>query len=322
MNTAMPLGYRIVGPCSRERKVVQYDRAFAAYAACDDLAQIDSEGFLSPFQYDNEILTRRIDTAGTLDVRGFDGGCWSRFIWFDIDREGDIDSATQDARRLAMMLVERYRIDESDLLLFFSGSKGFHIGLPTSLFGAEPSIEFGSIVRKLAEGLTASVRVVIDPSVYGKVQPLRAPNSRHGKTGRHKRILTFDELMHRKPSSIVTASAEPLEFDLPTEPDIDQRAVDDWHAAVAAMKRKAEAVKVIAADRSELNRSTLEFIQDGADQGDRHRLLYSAAANLAEFGCPTRLAHALLTEAALDSGLTPTDVRRAIDNALSKGGAA
>lgn len=198
MNAAMPFGYRIVGPCSLERKVVQYDRAFAAYAACDDLAQIDSEGFLSPFQYDNEFLTRRIDAAGTLDVRGFDGRCWSRFIWFDIDREGDIDSATQDARRLAMMLVERYRIDESELLLFFSGSKGFHIGLPTSLFDVEPSIEFGSVVRKLAEGLTASVRVVIDPSVYGKVQPLRAPNSRHGKTGRHKRILTFDELMHRK----------------------------------------------------------------------------------------------------------------------------
>ena len=71
-----------------------------------------------------------------------------------------------------------------------------------------------------------------------------------------------------------------------------------------------------------LNRQTLDFIRDGAATGDRHRLLFSAAANLAEFGCPTSLAHALLSEAALDSGLKPSDVRRQIDCGLEKGGAA
>jgi hypothetical protein len=45
--------------------------------------------------------------------------------------------------------------------------------------------------------------------------------------------------------------------------------------------------------------------------------LFSAAANLAEFGCPPALAHALLTETALDSGLPPNDVRRQIDCGLS-----
>jgi hypothetical protein len=66
-----------------------------------------------------------------------------------------------------------------------------------------------------------------------------------------------------------------------------------------------------------LNRMTLEFIRDGAAQGDRHRLLFSAAANLAEFGCPPALAHALLSDAALDSGLPPADVRRQIDCGLN-----
>ena len=61
-----------------------------------------------------------------------------------------------------------------------------------------------------------------------------------------------------------------------------------------------------------LNRATLEFIRDGAGTGDRHRLLFSAAANLAEFGCPQSLAEALLCESALDSGLSPSEVRRQI----------
>ena len=45
--------------------------------------------------------------------------------------------------------------------------------------------------------------------------------------------------------------------------------------------------------------------------------MFSAAANLAEFGCPVELAHELLTEAALDSGLSPSETRRQIDCGLS-----
>jgi hypothetical protein len=66
-----------------------------------------------------------------------------------------------------------------------------------------------------------------------------------------------------------------------------------------------------------LNRSTLAFIRDGAAEGDRHRRLFSAAANLAEFGCPPDLAAELLTEAALDSGLSPAEVRRQIECGLT-----
>jgi len=45
--------------------------------------------------------------------------------------------------------------------------------------------------------------------------------------------------------------------------------------------------------------------------------LFSAAANLGEFNCPPALAHALLTEAGLDSGLSPSDVRRQIECGLN-----
>jgi hypothetical protein len=63
---------------------------------------------------------------------------------------------------------------------------------------------------------------------------------------------------------------------------------------------------------SRLNRATLEFIRDGATSGNRALALFSAAANLAEFGCSLELAEALLTEPALDSGLTPSEVMRQI----------
>src|SRR5688572_32147453 len=57
------------------------------------------------------------------------------------------------------------------------------------------------------------------------------------------------------------------------------------------------------------NRLTLDFIRDGAPEGERQNRLYSAAANLREHGEPAALVHGLLTEAALDSGLPPSEVR-------------
>ena len=68
---------------------------------------------------------------------------------------------------------------------------------------------------------------------------------------------------------------------------------------------------------AKLNRSFFEFLAKGAPVGDRHRALFSAAANLAEFSTVAELAHELLTEAALDSGLSPSEARRQIDCGLN-----
>jgi hypothetical protein len=63
-----------------------------------------------------------------------------------------------------------------------------------------------------------------------------------------------------------------------------------------------------------VNKLTRAFLNGEVEAGDRHRLLYSAAANLAELGCPLSAVQALLTEPALDTGLPPKDVARAIEN--------
>lgn len=111
---------------------------------------------------------------------------------------------------------------------------------------------------------------------------------------------------------------EPFEFPTPSAPN--SQAVDDWRTAAAETEKAAMARRERRANGAgRLNRSTLAFIRDGAGAGDRHRLLFSAAANLAELDCSPALAHELLTEAALDSGLPPGEVRRQIDCGLSHG---
>ena len=100
-------------------------------------------------------------------------------------------------------------------------------------------------------------------------------------------------------------AATPTPFDVPNVTGNSEAAAADWQAAADLVTREGEAKAVRRAagnGSGALNKATLAFIRDGAGTGDRHRLLFSAAANLAEFHCPLPLAVALLEESALTQG--------------------
>lgn len=309
-------GFRIVGSCVESRRLVDAAVAFSAYASCDERADVNREGYLSAFCFGDDFRTH-LETTGS--TKNFNGGCWSCWLWFDIDR-ADIGQALKDARRLVAFIAERYGLDGDELLLFFSGSKGFHAGLPTALWMPSPSVTFHTTARRLAEALAERAGIVIDAGVYDRVRAFRAPNSRHPKNGLHKRRLTFDELMGLSVDAVLQLATKAEAFDVPTFPPVNEQAATDWNEASHIVERAAEAKaeRRAAGMSPRLNRATRDIIAnvEPIAAGDRHRLLFSAAANLAEFGCSTELAFALLGEAGLDSGLSPSEVRRQIDCGL------
>jgi hypothetical protein len=310
-------GFRVVGGLWGRRRLVDGALALAAYAGCHPRAEVGREGYLSAFWFGEDF---RDHLRATGSSRGFGGACWAPFVWWDLDSPDDPGKALADARRLTATLLDRYReLDEDDLLVFFSGRKGYHAGLPTC-WGPAPSAEFHRVARQFAENVAAVAGVVTDPGIYDKVRAFRAPNSRHPSTGLHKRRLTVEELMGLSAEGVRRLAREPVPFALPSPTKTCGLAAADWRDAETRVRWRAEAKArppAVSADWTpRLNRQTLEFIRNGAEVGDRHRLLFSAAANLAELGCPPGLAHALLTEAALDSGLPPSEVRRQIECGL------
>jgi len=310
-------GYRIIGNTAGRRRFVDA-AALAGYAACDPKAVVHRESYLSAFWFGADFRAYLRKTGST---KGFDGPCWAPFVWWDIDNKEDPQAALDGARRLAAAVLDRYRaLDDEELLLFFSGAKGFHVGLPLC-WEAAPALDFNRVARRFAERFAQLASVNIDTSIYDKVRAFRAPNSRHPKTGLHKRRLLHDELMELSLDGICRLAESPEPFGLPMPSETCDQAAADWSGAAARVREEAEGTArrraAVANGTPTLNRQTLDFIRDGAEQGDRHRLLFSAAANLAEFNCPPALAHALLTEAALDSGLPPSDVRRQIECGLN-----
>jgi hypothetical protein len=330
MTTRKPVfGFRIVGSTAKRRRPVHAVAALRAYASCDPMAEVHREGYLSCFWFTADFHSYLRETGSPRDFQGI---CWSPYVWWDVDRDGDLQGALAETRRLAATLDERYQLSDDALLLFHSGSKGFHAGLPTSLWRPALSANFNRIAREFASGLAtvAGLSVYdakrgyrIDESIYDQVRPFRAPNSRHPKTGRYKRLFTFAELMGLSLDGLLQLAEQPHPFGLPAPSDRCEQAIRDWQAAGRRVKEQAVVKEhrraAVETGTPQLNKLTLEFIREGAAVGDRHRLLFSAAANLAEFHCPSALAHALLTEAALDSGLPPAEVRRQIDCGLKHG---
>lgn len=315
---ATPFGFRIVGGCAERRRLVDQETAFLAYAACDARAEVEREGYLSAFTFEAD-FRQHLERTGT--TKDFVGLCGAPWLWMDIDCPNDLRRAAADAWLLANGLMDRYRIATDSLLVFFSGSKGFHVGLPCSLWNPPPSADFHRITRRFCETVAQAVGIEIDVSIYDKVQAFRAPNSRHPKTGLHKVRLTLEELLEIEPAEILSRAMKPSPFEVPASTADDahaDRLATDWQEAAAQVRGQAEAKAARPAGDSVaiLNRRTMDFIHNGAAEGDRARLLFSAAANLAEFGCPPALAHSLLSESALDSGLSPSEVRRQIDCGL------
>lgn len=326
-NETHPYGFRILGDCRGERRLVDWPAAFAAYCRCDGQAEVEREAYLSAFTFGDAFRDHLTTTGST---KGYSGPCWTPWLWFDIDFAGQLERAHDAAKALCATLVQRYKLDDETLLVFFSGSKGFHVGVPTALLdssenGPEASAMFHHVARQFAEHVATLAGITIDSGVYDCVRAFRAPNSRHGKTGLHKRRFEFEELLHLTTARIVQYAETPEPFELSAKPiALSETAASDWQQAAytvgqqrQAMQQRRQALASGTAPAT-LNRATLEFLRNGATVGDRHRLLFSAAANLAEFRCPGALAHALLTESALDSGLSPSEVRRQIDCGLNR----
>ncbi|MEN6407226.1 MAG: DNA primase, partial [Thermoguttaceae bacterium] len=207
-------GFRIVGGCYENRRLVDAVAAFSAHAAADPRCEPDKESYISAFRFGEDFRRHLEDNQGS--TAGYSGPCWSPWLWFDLDNE-ELQYAHKDAAALAAFLTERYAIEPGELLAFFSGSKGFHIGLSTALWSPTPLLDFHRVCRRFAENVAELAAVAIDTGVYDRVRAFRAPNSRHPKTGLHKRRLTFDELAGPL-DAILELAKTPAAFDILTPP--------------------------------------------------------------------------------------------------------
>lgn len=301
-------GFLIPGDVRQPRCGVDWFKAWEAFSECAETVRTDQESFLSMFLFPPEFLTHLQQTGSTAN---YAGDVWCPFLWIDIDA-ADLGEALRQARAFIGYLGNRFRLDGEELLCFFSGKKGFHIGIPATHWNPQPGPLFHRACRVLAEAMAQAAGITIDRGVYDKVRAFRSPNSRHPATGKHKRMIPAEHLLRCSLESILELASRPAPFDftMPAALNPDLAQAWGWAMQQAGELHRQETRQ--PREHATINRMTWDFIRGGAEPGDRHRLLFSSAANLEEFPTKEALIHALLKKPGEETGLSPADVARQI----------
>lgn len=313
-------GFQILGGIASPRLLVRDAPAAFREWAAGRAPQVGKEGYLSAFDFGPDFAQLLEATASPA---GFTGACGGEWLWLDIDRHDGLEHALRDTRTLVAAIRGRYRpLRGDDLLVFFSGGKGFHIGLPTSMWSPPPSLVFHSVAKRLALHLSDVAGVEIDRAIYDRVRAFRAPNSRHPKSGLIKRRLFESDLAKVSVEDIRRLAATTEPFDAPVDVPRCSDAEADWRVSsqeceqVPKVVAKPSGEKRPAFRQTRLLRQTREFMRDGAPEGERAACLFVAACNLFALGCSPAATHEILTQPALDSGLSPKETRSHIDGAI------
>ena len=207
-----PCGFRVMRGSDNERRIVDYSRVFHAYCHADPAAHPEIPAYLSAFTFPSEFRQHLEKTGSTADYHGSVG---IPSIKWDVDRDGNLDVALRDTRKLSSFLVDRFRLDVDELLIGFSGSKGFHVELLVDWPEAASS-HANVTTRRFCEQVVSEINITIDTNVYDKVRLFRAWNTRHPKTGLYKVRVGLDVLLVSNIEFIMKLAVEPIPFDPPT----------------------------------------------------------------------------------------------------------
>ncbi|MFJ5716568.1 DNA primase small subunit domain-containing protein [Neobacillus sp. NPDC093127] len=116
-------------------------------------------------------------------------------LYFDLDHAENPAISQADAIKLLEFFTEELDIKESDIWVYFSGSKGFHILINSQAMGITPRNDLHKIFKHIAGYLVHRLNLVsLDLVVYTAPRMLRLPNSIHQKTKLFKIELSIDEL--------------------------------------------------------------------------------------------------------------------------------
>jgi len=176
----------------------------------------DSNGkkdcYYSVYRHTDEIIhyyQTHTNDEGKLTVEGYHGSVWLDEFVLDIDIEGNLEAALQQLRTYVINLETQYEIDRRHLRINFSGYKGFHIRIPSILFGEfDPSPNLPEKIKEIFSELTNGFKN-FDTKIYHHVAFIRVVNSRNSKSGLCAIPLTAKEVFELSIDEIKELAKKP-----------------------------------------------------------------------------------------------------------------
>lgn len=175
-------------------------------------AQGKRDVYLSMFRF-TEGVQQYIKENGS--IKGYEEMVFSEWLYIDIDND-----ELEQARRATVSTIQNMEAEGIDLdtcRFMFSGSKGFHIYIPSFYFQAYPSVDLPKRFRRMAEYLSPGC----DSAIYNTTRIFRLENTINTKSGLYKVELHPSEIINGTADSIREIAKNPreqLEIDEYVEP--------------------------------------------------------------------------------------------------------
>ena len=326
--------FRCVGSISTRRQIVDWLRSYGGMARCEPGWYVGDVVYLSTFVYTEAIAEHQAKNDLDAEACGepkkgspedFNGPCFAHFLTFDTDcrdAEGEPNPAgcQSSATAIVAALLE-LGIPPNLIWPFYSGSKGFHVQIPSMCAATVPSDDYHLVAKAFCKFIAERAGVTIDESLYRKLQPLRAPNSRHNETGLYKVWLSLDELIELPFENLRNLATQPRAFEPPAcvcEPVPELVSLWQQASRVVRTARFPVGSSSVGEAVSSISGATWEYLLNGAVPGSRAESHFKAAANLADFGSVDELVHALLRRPATLSGLPAREAESHVESALRR----
>lgn len=233
---------------------------------------------------------------------------YADFLVLDLDSHSDLPAVYADA----LTICRNLDAISATYQLYFSGGKGFHICIPTSQFGFEPTSD-PDILKRMAEAI-AGTATSWDSSVYNMTRIFRAPNSFNQKGGLYKIRLNIRDIAPFDVETIKRSAATPTSEFIETD-------YSDLPLCQAL-------VKLYDACKVKVNRVVQENVKDGTGslfvkigEGGRNEAAYTLTRKLARRGIFERDAEFIVQSwnKQLPKPLPHSEVTKVVQSAYTKG---
>lgn len=224
----------------------------------------NTEAYRSIFLFTEDL---KVWVNKTKSVKDFEGEHTADVLLFDFDSE-DLEKIKLEVVEFCRYLESIYEIPFNYLQIYFSGNKGFHVGIPFECITNKiiPSYDFYKHYKQMALDLAGNFNV--DTSIYELKRLFRITNSLHTKTNLYKIPISFNELVSLDIEQIKKLAKQPRVLE--TEEYEVIKSLEEIYNKLFIKKGNNE--------HSKKKNEILDIIKIGCSEGERHKALIRIAA--------------------------------------------
>lgn len=213
-------------------------------------------------------------------------------LYIDLDVD-DIDNNFEKLKRDLALVIRQLKImlkiKDSEIEIYFSGSKGFHILVDHRILGLKPSKDLNNLYKMIALKLKAyTVLKCVDTRIYDKKRLFRIPNTINSKTGFYKVPIKYNKLKDMNYTEMVEYAKEKKTI-LPKIYKENKDANIAFFEIIEQIREEEKRTINYKAARQIMEQKELlpcvkYILQNGAIKGGRNNLTMALSSSLFQIG--------------------------------------